>query len=206
MAEESAESPETEINYSEAFDLSQAKEDLSLALLKAIAAQAGFVVYGSARAHDKKGIDAFLMNIGQLPDHGPYAGEEVDETSIKIQLKATHKDLPFQHGYYSFPIDAELYNSFRKEVKSLPLGSKILVVLFLPPKPEDYITCDAEQIIFRKCFRWASLRGAPDLPDGQKSKTVYLPEENLLGPYELQKLVLDLNKNVVPGYKTPYTE
>jgi len=81
-----------------------------------------------------------------------------DRVDIKIQLKASIKP-PFDDGdsFSYFLSGTQQYDDLRRETHASP---RILAVLFLPPKVEDWLTHSHEQLVLRKCAYWVSLRGS----------------------------------------------
>jgi hypothetical protein len=78
---------------------------------------------------------------------------------------------------------------------------KILVVLFLPEDPDEWLRCSADELIIKKAAYWINLYGAPSV-DTSTGTTIYIPISNILTPESLINLVnLAAYKNI-PTYNT----
>ncbi len=129
------------------------ESELSYAYLHAIASHAGVNCKTSNRHDDNAGIDAMLTGWEPFPNGG-----SLTEVDIKVQLKASIKP-PFDDGdsLSYFLSGTQQYDDLRRETHASP---RILAVLFLPPKVEDWLTHSNEQLVLRKCAYWVSLRGS----------------------------------------------
>ena len=162
--------------------LTDQQEQLSLAVLHATCARAGFGFHISGRIQDNWGWDAHAD-----------VKERLDPASalfnfrLRFQLKATRQQLTHSNGRYSFPLAVKHYNDFRLEAG---YDSPIYLVVFQMPHGEaEWLSCSPEQLVLRRCLRWVSLRNAP-VPDraDQETITVYLPENQVLTPKALREL------------------
>jgi hypothetical protein len=158
------------------------QEQLSLAVLHATCAKAGFGFHASGRIQDNWGWDAHAD-----------VKERMETTSalynfrLRFQLKATRQQLTFANNRYSFPLEVKHYKEFRA---AAGCDSPIyLAVLQMPHEEAEWVSCTPEQLVLRRCLRWVSLRNAP-APEraDQESITVYLPERHVLTPEALRKL------------------
>ncbi len=162
--------------------LTDQQEQLSLAVLHATCARAGFAYQHSDRIQDNWGWDAHAD-----------VKERLDPTStlfnfrLRFQLKATRQQLTSANGRYSFPLDVKHYNDFRLEAG---YDSPIYLAVFqMPHEDADWLSCSAEELILRRCLRWVSLRNAPaPARADQETITVYIPEKHVLTPEALRKL------------------
>ena len=88
--------------------LTDKQEQLSLAVLHATCARAGFAYHLSHRIQDNWGWDAHAD-----------VKERFEPTStlfnfrLRFQLKATRQQLIYANGRYSFPLEVKHYNDFR---------------------------------------------------------------------------------------------
>lgn len=162
--------------------LTDKQEQLSLAVLHATCARAGFAFHASGRIQDNWGWDAHA-DIKERFD----AASVLFNFRLKFQLKATRQQLTHSNGRYSFSLDVQHYNDFRAEAGcDAPI---YLVVFQMPHEEEDWMACSPEELILRRCLRWVSLRNAPTLAnEDQESITVYLPDRHVLTPDALRKL------------------
>lgn len=162
--------------------LTDKQEQLSLAVLHATCARAGFGFQVSGRIQDNWGWDAHADVKERLdPDSALF------NFRIRFQLKATRQQLTHAKGRYSFPLEVRHYNEFRHDAGC---DSPIYLVVFQMPDSEaDWLSCSPEQLVLRRCLRWTSLRNAPaPVETDQQSITVYLPEKQVLTPEALRKL------------------
>ena len=67
-------------------------------------------------------------------------------------------------------------------------SARILVVLFLPQNPDEWLHHSEEALVSKRCAYWVSLRGAP-ASDNPKHQTVYIPRKNLLSVAALTEIM-----------------
>lgn len=159
--------------------LEDKQEQLSLAVLHATCAKAGFSFQVSDRIQDNWGWDA------SSHVHEKLAAESILwDFKMKFQLKATRQQLIFGHQRYSFPIEVPYYNRLRAAAGSD--APTYLVVFQMPADEPEWVHCTPAELIVRRCLRWVSLRGAEEV--AQETITVYLPETQVLTPDALRKL------------------
>lgn len=167
------------------------ESELSYAYLHAVASHAGFVCEVSGRLSDKQGIDARLGVYEVFPNG------ILTDFSIQVQLKATVKTPAISTDGISFgKLSIDQYDDLR----STSLESqRILVVLFLPEAPEEWLRCTEQELILKRCAYWVSLRGAPPSTN-PVSQTVYLPVGNILSAGALR----DIASRVSRGEEITY--
>lgn len=159
--------------------LEDKQEQLSLAVLHATCAKAGFAFQISERIQDNWGWDAMA-----------HVREKLDPEStlwdfnMKFQLKATRQQLTLAERRYSFPVEAPQYNRLRVAAGSD--APTYLLVFQMPGDEAECLDVTPEQLVLRRCLRWVSLRGAEEITQG--TKTVYFPEAQVLTPEALRKL------------------
>lgn len=174
------------------------ESELSYAYLHAVAAKAGAGCEVGTRHDDSTGVDAKITGWGPFP-----GGGYRNEVDIKIQLKATIKQPSESNGMLSYSLSGiQRYNDLRCETVSTP---RILVVLFLPESPDDWLAHDDEALLLRKCAYWVSLRGA-DASTNQSNQIVYMPKTQLFDPPGLVTLMSRLSRNDIPLYKDTFYE
>jgi hypothetical protein len=161
--------------------LEDQQEQLSLAVLHATCAKAGFAFKISGRIQDNWGWDAEADVLERL-----HPESVLSDFKLKFQLKATRQQLTFAQNRYSFPMEVALYDRLRK-VAGYDAPT-YLVVFQMPAEENDWMHSTPEQLILRRCLRWISLRGA--VPVSQESITVYLPDSHLLTPQALRQLAM----------------
>lgn len=145
------------------------KEELSYAYLSALSAMAGYTCERGP-VPDRDSVDASLKAGGLL------------RPQIDVQLKAT-SSASRSRGNLHFRLARKNYDDLRI-LRMCPI---ILVVLELPEEQSDWLQSDAERLILRRCARWLSLRGHPEI--AMESTTVYIPESQLLDVDELVRLM-----------------
>lgn len=169
--------------------------ELSYAYVHAVASAAGMGCEGSTRVQDANGIDA------KITAWGPFQGGGYQtEVDLKIQLKATKKT-PIDDGQSLsyFVAGKKRYNDLTKDTLA---AQRLLVVLFLPQKEEDWLHHGVEHLILRQCCYWVSLRGAPQTTN-ETGETVKIPKSQRFGPNELREIVRTLSHGGYIGYKNP---
>ena len=171
------------------------ESELSYAYPHAIASHAGVNCKTSNRHDDNAGIDAMLTGWEPFPNGG-----SLTEVDIKVQLKASIKP-PFDDGdsLSYFLSGTQQYDDLRRETHASP---RILAVLFLPPKAEDWLTHSHEQLVLRKCAYWVSLRGAPPT-DNHAGVTVKIPKHQVFDGTGLMKLMASISRREIPAYQAP---
>ena len=141
--------------------------ELSYAYLHAVATRGGFSCQYSNRHLDNAGVDALIHEDARLlaPDsiHASFA--------LHVQLKATRVPPIEQRGRFSFSLPLGQYNRLRETRLVTP---RLLVVLYLPESPEDWLRHSEEALISKRCAYWVSLRGAPASAN-ETAQTVYIP-------------------------------
>jgi hypothetical protein len=168
------------------------ESELSYAYLHAVAAKAAVGCKPGNRHDDNSGIDAELTGWGPFPDGG-YR----NEVDIKVQLKATTLTPVDNANTWSYALNGiDRYNDLRCDAVSTP---RILVVLFLPHDPKDWLHLDENALLLRKCAYWVSLRGAKP-SSNTTAQTVYIPKSQRFDPDGLTALMSLLSRNKVPQY------
>lgn len=154
----------------------EVESELSYAYLHAVAAKAGMSCQVTDRHADKMGIDAIIRGCGEF-------GGVLTDISLHVQLKATIKSTSTNAGKISFFInDLKQYDKYRRTTTNFPT---ILVVLFLPVDPDQWLVWTPQQLVLQRCAWWECLQGAPD-SDNKSGQTVYLPEEQVFNPETLK--------------------
>jgi hypothetical protein len=169
------------------------ESELSYAYLHAVASKAGVACEACGRHEDNAGVDARLVGWGPFPSGGWRT-----EIDIKVQLKATIKKPSEVDGTYAYCLTGiSRYDDLRSEALSTP---RILVVLFLPEKNDDWITHTDEALSLHRCAYWVSLRGAKASMN-KTAQTVYLPKNQRFDAEGLISLMAMISKNEIPTYK-----
>lgn len=171
------------------------ESEISYAYLHAVASHAGAGCSSANRASDGNGIDAIITGWGPFPNGG-----YLEEIDIKIQLKAT-VGLPVENkGFLSYNLKGiSRYNDLRSEVLAT---HRILIVLFLPPDSNDWLSISENELILKKCAYWVSLRGAPDATNST-GQTVYIPKNQIFNASNLKSIFEKLSRKEVLRYQLP---
>ena len=141
------------------------KEDLSFTYLSALSAFAGFTCDAIPRK-DRRSIDAIVGG---------------RNTQINVQLKSTSSPNWHADGLH-FQLPRNNYDSLRNS--AVPA---ILVVFELPTDEQEWLDCNSDRLIMRKCAWWLSLKGYPEVDTA--SRVVIVPRSQLLNVDELNRLV-----------------
>jgi Domain of unknown function (DUF4365) len=168
------------------------ESELSYAYLHAVASHAGMACSVANRHADNNGVDA------SLTAWGPFAsGGYLTEISINVQLKATITDPADDGTHLSYFLKGtDRYDDLRSVTVSIP---RILIVLFLPPNPVDWMKQSDEQLALCRCAYWQSLRGAPATSNASGT-TVKLPKNQMFNAQALHQLAAQLSKLEFPSY------
>ena len=163
------------------------QEGLSLAYVRAVAAQAGCVCSQPERDF---GIDLYLREITQTDrEYRDLGGEMVD-----VQLRSTTlADITDDSVVYD--IDVRTYNLLRHP--GLP-PLRILVVLVLPESEREWLAQSVDEMILRKCAWWHSLRGAPGTASTSTTR-IRIPKTQIFTPEAVHNLFQLIRENRTNG-------
>jgi hypothetical protein len=155
------------------------ESELSYAYLHAVASRCGIICESTGRHTDDTGVDAVLRVRGKL-----ISDSVLTQFTVDVQLKAS-KGVPVeQDGRYSYSLRLKNYDELRSTATGSP---QLLVVLVLPPKPEEWLTQSEDCLVARRCAYWLSIRDAPESTN-ETHQTVYTPRQNVLST----ELLLDV--------------
>ena len=146
--------------------------DLSYTYLHALAARGGFSCSYTHRHLDDAGVDA------QIHEDGRFLAADSIRSSfaLQVQLKATCVPPIEQNERFSFSLRIGQYNKLQETQLE---SARILVVLYLPANPAEWLHHTEEALIARRCAYWVSLRGAPTSQNAGH-QTVYIPRNQPL--------------------------
>ncbi|WP_152050802.1 DUF4365 domain-containing protein [Tautonia marina] len=171
------------------------KSELSYAYLHAVASRAGCEVQKAERYSDGAGVDATIRARERFAPDSVFT-----HFSIDVQLKATSGEPNLDdRGCYPFPLRLDHYNKLRDTDRQ---AQQFLVVLYLPPDPEQWLVHSAERMIAQRCAYWVSLQAAPDSPN-KSSQTVYLPSSNLFSVAGLRSVLTRVSRGERIDYEQP---
>ena len=143
-------------------------EQLSIAYVRAVAAQAGWKF--CEIEPDTDSVDGILMSdIGSCP-------------RIEFQLKSTARDIMRDDGLH-FPLPIKNYKDLRKET-DVP---RILIVMWMPKNEADRLNQTRNELCMRHCCYWVSLEGMPE-KQNKTSVTVFVPVGNVFDAAQLNNM------------------
>ena len=166
--------------------------ELSYAYLHAVASRAGFSCEYSNRHSDSAGVDATVKEDGRR-----LSPNSVQTTfDLHVQLKATYQVPSLIDGRFSFSLPVPSYNKLRTPHIT---HFRILVVMFLPQDPEEWLRHTEDGLIAKRCAYWVSLRNAAESLN-PKHQTVYIPQSQQLSPDSLTALMTRLSRREEISY------
>jgi hypothetical protein len=154
------------------------EEALSRAYVAAVAAGAGYIT--AVMDFDRDGVDIQIRAGGTM------------RPSLDIQLKATVNLGTPKGGAFRFPLKRRNYDLLLAET----MIPRILVVLDLPKKRDDWLQVTPEQLILRRCAYWASLGGLSETGN-KESVTVLIKSCNRFDVDSLKALMQQARKGVI---------
>lgn len=170
------------------------ESELSYAYLHAVASNAGLNSRTGTRHEDNYTIDA------QVDYFDSISGSYRTDVSLRVQLKATTATVAETSTHFSFPFRGiDQYDRLRDN-RGEP--HRILVVLFLPQNPQDWLNCSPTELILKKAAYWVSLYGAPSTTN-ETSVTVYIPKSQLLTEVSLRTICQEIGRGNIPFYTVP---
>lgn len=155
-------------------DLDQQKEQFSHAYVKAVAAVAGFA--WSKPSTDDDSVDLCLSQKG---GNGAYRSPRFD-----LQLKCSAKMVPNEEEF-GFSIKLKNYDDLRATDLMIP---RILVVVFVPDRIEEWLTCSETEQTLRRCGYWLSLYGLPESTN-EKGQTVQMKRQQTFTVEALREIM-----------------
>jgi hypothetical protein len=161
------------------------KEDLSIAYLRAICARAE--VTFNLQNRDEDGSDVDLNKTVSLD-----LGNEINAL-IKVQLKSTGSEYFYreEYGKIIYKAKKKCYEDLTKR-RTTPL---YLFLLILPKDKNDWISCNVDELILRKCMYWTKLeKGDKEL----KSEfiDIYIDKDNRVNPETLNYILKKVGENI----------
>ena len=134
----------------------------------------------------------------QIDEDGRLLSEDSIHSSfaLHVQLKATRVTPIEQNGRFSYSLPLHRYNRLRETRVVIP---RIMVVLYLPPDPSEWLRHSEEALIARRCAYWVSLRGAP-ASENAGHQTVYIPRTQLLSVVSLTEIMTRCSRDEEINY------
>jgi hypothetical protein len=151
----------------------QQKEQFSIAYVRAVAATARVNIYRLEVDEDSIDIGFSVKSVAGRPQ----------SPKLDAQLKCV-SDLAGDATVFRYPLKAKNYN----ELVGGHYIPKILVVVLVPPQPNDWIAQGTDQMSLRRCGYWVSLR---ELSGSTNSSavTVEIPRVQLFSVGALKSLL-----------------
>lgn len=162
------------------------KEQLSRAFVRAISANAGFIL---RKYEVDYGLDGKFSDVVYEEDCTGHKRYSENGFGIDFQLKATTNIVP-KDGYLIYDLEAKNYNDLVKTCVGTP---RILIVYSMPKDRNQWLEISQQAIILKKCAWWCSLKGLPSTKNNIK-KRIKIPDSQLLTTQELSRLI-----NLVKG-------
>lgn len=163
------------------------ESELSYAYLHAIATRGGFGCSSTSRHLDDVSVDAQLHEDGRLLSNDSiYAS-----FALQVQLKATRVVPIEQSGRFSFSLPLHQYNRLRETRLVIP---RIMVVLYLPLDPAEWLRHSEDALIAKRCAYWVSIRGAPE-SENAGHQTVYIPRAQTLSVASLAEIMARFSRD-----------
>lgn len=156
---------------------SNRKEDLSESYMEAISAINGIAMTRNRR--DENGIDVFLTYDLIRKD-----GVDVGIT-VEFQLKSTSMRLRQKGNRISYDLDAKNY----RDLKRKSTNQRFLALLVLPENERDWVICNTNELVLRKCMYYKSLKAFPDKSNKEKVVVQFDIEKDVLTPDSLLELM-----------------
>lgn len=153
------------------------KERFSLAYIAAVAASAGFDLVESRV--DVDSIDGILIS------------HEGRRPRIEFQAKATARDV-IGAETVTFPLPTKNYDELRADV----IIPRLLILVVLPEREEDWLTHSEDSLILRHCGYWLSLAGQPER-ENATTVTIKIPRDQRFDPMALEALMHKANQRAL---------
>ncbi len=168
----------------DAMDISQQKQQFSLAYSHAVATVAGLALC-DPRVDDDS-IDVMFAQRG--------GSGTIRSPRLEAQLKCTkHGVTPGKN--LSFDLKLKNYNDLRDANVVVP---RILVVMTVPgDDPAQWLTHSVTDLIMRHCAWWVSLRGLPPSTNAT-TVAVSIPQAQLFSPQQLLSIFDRLSSGGLP--------
>jgi hypothetical protein len=143
--------------------------EFSYAFIRAVAASAGCSI--AEPKPDRKSVDLTISS------------EEHRCPKIDVQVKST-KNFRLEGDEFSYPLKVKNYNDLIADVST----PRILVLVTIPPTPEEWIVLSEPHLILRHCAYWTSLKGYPPT-DAVETVTVHIKRRDMFNVETLQDIM-----------------
>lgn len=152
------------------------KNQLSIAFMQMVAANAGFEVLKSSS--DYNGVDISLRSDADYSDRW---GAEID-----FQLKCTSHAGHQHPDFISYPLERKVYEKLSRPDR-FQLGA--LAVLVVPENADDWLHQDEERLFARGCMYFSPATEWEPMEDGAVTKAVRCYRSNILSVDALAELL-----------------
>lgn len=156
-------------------------EDISIAYVRAVAAQNGYSFEIVNRDND--GVDARIICKGKPSENATFESPQLD-----IQLKSSYSsnNIKLDHdGNLQYNLEVKNYNKLISTKRYIPL---ILVVLHMPENEQDWVVHTNEYLQLQRCAYWMNLRGK-DKTTNQERINIVIPKTNVFSPQALENII-----------------
>lgn len=155
-------------------DISQRKEQFSIAYVRAVASVAGFSI--STPGVDDDSVDMTLS--GRIVEGVP------SRPKVNLQLKCTSEDV-LRERELVYPLKRKNYDELRLTGIHVP---RLLVVVHVPESDEEWLRHTEDELAMRRCGYWATLLGEPET-NNTRSIRVRTPRVNVFDVAGLRSLM-----------------
>jgi len=160
--------------------LDQQKEQFSRAWVHAVAAAAGYRIYGAHPDIDSDDIGFSDTRLRMRP-------------RLEAQLKCS-QNVGSDGDQIAFPLPIKNYCELIGDDFQVP---RILILLRVPPALDNWLEPRPEEMILKHTAWWMSLRTLPP-SDNLTSVTVHIPRSQVFTPTELARLMTDISQGKKP--------
>ena len=164
-------------------DINQQKEQFSNAYLQAVASVAGYSLYKPAVDDDS--VDWGIAATGSIG--------RIRAPRLELQLKSTSTDV-LDDTTIRYPLKLKNYNDLRFSNFAIP---RILVLILLPNKLDDWMQQSEAELCIRYCGYWLSLRGMPETQN-TTTVTVTIPRTNQFTVAALESIMQGIGQGLQP--------
>ncbi len=163
------------------------KEGLSRAYIQAVGAIAGVIVSLGDRGHDY-GIDGSFHQVSVLEGSRVESGITLD-----FQLKATTR-VRVQEDFIQYQLDSNTTNFLASRVKRPRVTPVILIILSLPPQPEEWLQLSERELVLKNCCYWTRVSS---FTSNLYTATQRIPRNQLLTPEKVSSLLEEISNEVL---------
>lgn len=160
-------------------DISQMKEQLSLACAHLVSAAAGLTV--GRWETDMGAVDLTLKSEVEYSN--------VISPTIDLQMKCTSSDSHSSGDFVLYSINRRTYEKMTSAKRNSPA---ILCITIIPVEPGHWLHYDTNGLLARAHTYWMPARDFPLLPDHQASIQVKVPKSNEFTAAQLLTMIKDL--------------